>query len=243
MNYQLHPAYPYCQNLIDNIEGYFQNAKKILHAERNEIRLVKFANKDYVVKSFRIPHIINRFTYRYLRASKAKRSYYHSLKLGVEICPQPIAYIEQFQKKLLARSYFIARYFNYDFTIRSVLNNATFENRNKILEQFAIFTYHLHQRGILHHDYSAGNILIKQQDADYDFRIIDVNRMQFKSLTLQDRLNNFAWLMVEESTLEIILDHYAKLINKPAKEILLKVTGYQEQIEQRRAIKNKLRGK
>ncbi len=243
MKYQLHPAYPHCQRLINNIEAYFQDATEILHAERNEIRLLKFENQDYVIKSFRIPHIINRFAYRYLRDSKAKRSYQYSLKLGNKICPQPIAYIEQFRKHLLEKSYFISHYFNYDFTIRPVLNNKAFKNRNEILQQFAIFTYHLHQRRILHRDYSAGNILIKQQDANYIFKIIDVNRMQFKSLTLQDRLNNFAWLMVGDGTLEIILTHYAKLINKPLKEILAKTINYREQIKQRRATKNKLRGK
>ena len=243
MKYQLHPKYAHCQPLIDHIEVHFQQATQILHAERNEIRIVKFADKDYVVKSFRIPHLINRFAYHYLRASKAKRSYQYSLKLGMEICPEPVAYIEQFHQGLLARSYFISRHFNYDFTIRPLLDDARFENRSEILRQFATFTHHLHQRGILHRDYSPGNILIKQQGKQYNFKIIDVNRMQFKSLNLKERLSNFTRLMVDDSTMEIILNCYAKLINKPSKEILAMGIGYRDQFTSRRKLKNKLRGR
>ncbi len=243
MKYQLHPSYQHCQALIEHIEMHFQQASQILHAERNEIRIVPFEGEDYVVKSFGIPHIINRFAYRYLRPSKAKRSYQYSLKLGAEICPEPVAYIEQFQYGLLAPSYFISQHFKYDFTIRPLLSDVTFENRNEILQQFADFTYHLHQRGILHRDYSPGNILIKQQHHKYLFKIIDVNRMQFKTLSLQDRLSNFARLMVDDATMKIMLDRYANLINKPQHEILAIAIAYRDQFAHRRTLKNKLRGR
>jgi len=243
MKYQLHPSYQHCQSLIDHIEMHFQQTSQILHAERNEIRIVPFEGEDYVVKSFRIPHIINRFAYRYLRPSKAKRSYQYSSRLGTKICPEPIAYIEQFQYGLLARSYFISRHFHYDFTIRPLLDQVAFENRSEILRQFASFTYHLHQRGILHRDYSPGNILIKQQPHKYVFKIIDVNRMQFKALSLQDRLSNFARLMVDDATMKIMLDRYANLIDKPQHEILAMAIAYRDQFAHRRVLKNKLRGR
>ena len=243
MKYQLHPAYPHLQPLIDNIEAHFQSASQILHAERNEIRVVAFAGEDYVIKSFKIPNVINRFAYRYLRASKAKRSYDYSLKLGAELCPQPVAYIEQFQQGLLARSYYISRHFNYDFTIRPLLDDAEFADRSEILQKFAEFTYQLHQKGILHRDYSPGNILIKKQGDAYEFKIIDVNRMQFKSLNLQDKLSNFARLMVDDATMKIMLDRYAELMNKSQNEILNTAINYRDQFARRRELKNKLRGR
>ena len=243
MKYQIHSSYQHCQPLINNIETYFYNASDILHAERNEIRIVQFLDEDYVVKSFRIPNIINRFAYRYLRPSKAERSYEYSLLLGAEICPEPVAYIEAFQYGLLAHSYFISRHFNYDFTIRPVLDDRGFDDRSKILQEFTTFTYHLHQRGILHRDYSPGNILIKQQESGYEFKIIDVNRMQFKDLNLEDRLTNFARLMVDDATMKIMLDRYADIINKPPNEILAMAIGYRDQFTRRRELKNKLRGR
>ena len=243
MKYQLHPAYPHLQPLIDHIETHFQSASQILHAERNEIRVVVFADEDYVIKSFKIPNMINRFAYRYLRASKAKRSYDYSLKLGAERCPQPVAYIEQFQQGLLAHSYYISRHFNYDFTIRPLLDEVEFVDRIEILKKFAEFTYQLHQKGILHRDYSPGNILIKKQSDAYEFKIIDVNRMQFKTLSLQDRLANFARLMVDDATMKIMLVHYAQLMGKPQDEILNAAINYRDQFARQRKLKNKLRGR
>jgi serine/threonine protein kinase len=243
MKYQLHPAYQHLQPLVDHIEDYFQNAKQVLHAERNEIRRVTFNDQDYVIKSFKIPNIINRFAYRHLRLSKAERSYQYSLKLGKATCPDPIAYIEQFQSGGLSRSYFISRYFHYDFTIRPLLDDPIFENRTDILQKFAEFTYDLHQRGILHRDYSPGNILIKKHPDHYQFNIIDVNRMQFKTLNLQDRLTNFARLMVDDATMKVILDRYAQIINKSEHEILAKALKYRDQFAHRRRLKNKLRGR
>ncbi|MCK5918944.1 MAG: hypothetical protein KAG34_10980 [Cocleimonas sp.] len=243
MKYQLHPNYPQLQPLIDSIEIHFQNASQILHTERNEIRVVEFAGKNYVVKSFKIPNIINRFAYRYLRASKAKRSYDYSLKLGAELCPQPIAYIEQFQHGLLTHSYYISHHFNYDVTIRPLLVDEDFANRHEILQKFAEFTYQLHEKNILHRDYSPGNILIKKQGDEYQFKVIDVNRMQFKRLNLKDRLTNFSRLMVDDATMKIMLDHYAQLINKSKHEILNTATNYRDQFAHRRELKNKLRGR
>jgi serine/threonine protein kinase len=243
MKYQLHSAYPHLKPLIESIEMHFQDSSQVLHAERNEIRIVTFAGADYVIKSFKIPNIINRFAYRYLRSSKARRSYDYSLKLGADICPQAMAYIEQFQYSLLARSYYISDYFNYDFTIRPLLIDANFANRQQILQQFAEFTYSLHQANVLHRDYSPGNILIKKQRDNYEFKIIDVNRMQFRALNLEDRLTNFARLMVDDATMEILLKRYAQLINKPQNEILNVAIQYRDQFVQRREFKNKLRGR
>jgi serine/threonine protein kinase len=243
MKYQLHPAYPQLQPLIDDIEVHFQRAVDVLHAERNEIRGVMFEKKKYIIKSFKRPNPINRVVYRYLRASKAKRSYDYSLRLGEALCPQPIAYIEQCHYGLLTHSYYISHYFKYDFTIRPLLDDDDFENRHLILQKFAEFTYQLHQRGILHRDYSPGNILIKKQQNNYIFNIIDVNRMQFKHLTLKDRLSNFARLMVDDDTMKTILYRYAQLMGKPQDELLNAAINYRNQFTRRRKLKNTLRGR
>ena len=243
MKFQLHSDYSHLSPFINNIETHFQDASQILHAERNEIRRVEFDGQDYVVKSFKIPNIINRFAYRYLRASKAKRSYDYSFRLGADLCPQPIAYIEQFQYGLLARSYYISHHFNYDFTIRPLLDDTEFVDRREILQQFSEFTYQLHQKGILHRDYSPGNILIKKQADRYTFKIIDVNRMQFKTLSLDDRLTNFSRLMVDDATMKIMLDCYAQLIGEPKHEIVNAALNYRNKFVRRRALKNKLRGR
>jgi serine/threonine protein kinase len=243
MKYQLHPPYLHLHSLIDHIEEHFQRASEVLHAERNEIRVVEFEGEEYVVKSFKIPNLINRFAYRYLRASKAKRSYDYSLLLGVEFCPEPVAYIEHFQYGLLARSYYISHYFRYDFTIRPILNTIEFDNRRIILQKFAEFTYQLHQRGILHHDYSPGNILIKKQQNNYVFKVIDVNRMQFRHLNLDDRLSNFSRLSIDNDTMKTIVYRYAQLLENTQDEVFNKAINSRNQFLRQRKLKNTLRGR
>ncbi|MCK5903134.1 MAG: hypothetical protein KAG28_08280 [Cocleimonas sp.] len=243
MNYQINPLFHHLTPLITDIETHFQQSDQVLHAERNEIRVIRFEAEDYVVKSFKIPNYINRFAYRYLRASKAKRSYQYSLNIGKTICPEAIAYCEKHQYGFLSHSYFISRHFNYDFTIRPLLMDKAFANRQHLLEQFAEFTYQLHQQGILHRDYSPGNVLIKKQNNRYHFKIIDVNRMQFKTLTLKERLSNFSRLMVDDDTLTIILKRYAQKIQQPPNTVTQQAIKYRDQFAQQRALKNKLRGR
>ncbi len=243
MKYELNTKYSNLQPLIDDIEAYFQQSKQVLHAERNEIRVVEFEGEDYVIKSFKVPNVVNRFVYRYLRASKAKRSYLYSLRLGKKLCPEAIAYIEKYKSGLLDHSYYISRHFDYDFTIRPVFLEKDFANRVEVLEKFSEFTYQLHQKDILHRDYSPGNILIKQENSQYQFKIVDVNRMQFKILSLQDRLMNFARLMMDDETLAILIKPYAILMHESEDKLFTMTRDYRNKLTYQRELKNKLRGR
>ena len=123
MIYEINPKYAKIKPLIENIESYFEESSHVLYDQRNVIRVIDYQNKKYVVKAFRVPNVVNRFAYRYMRPSKAKRSYLYSLKIGAELSPEPIAYVEQNSKGLLAKSYYISTYFEYDYTIHEVLIN------------------------------------------------------------------------------------------------------------------------
>jgi len=242
MNYELQPHYQHLRPLVDNVEHYFQQSSIVLHQARNELRVVEFADEAYVIKAFKIPHLVNRFAYRYLRDSKAKRSYHYSLKLGAELCPEAVAYSEYYKKGLLDKSYYISRYFQYDYTIRSVLNH-TVEQYAEVLQQFAAFTFKLHEKNVLHRDYSPGNVLVKEQKDGVLFKVVDVNRMQFKHLTLKDRLFNFVRLTEDDATLQIIISHYAQLMKADERLLLRETIAYRDQYLSKRALKNKLRGR
>ena len=56
------------------------------------------------------------------------------------------------------------------------------EGNEDKLSAFARYTAALHKAGILHLDYSPGNILIHQNETnEYSFSLVDVNRMQLLS--------------------------------------------------------------
>lgn len=246
MKITLNPKYPELKPLAEHIERHFQGSSTILHQQRNEIKVISFSGKSYVVKAFRKPNVINRFVYRYFRASKAKRSYEYSLNIGKNLCPEAIAYIEEHKSLQLLKSYYISHYFDYDFEIRAVLIDQNFKDREQILKEFSKFTYDLHQKNILHRDYSPGNILVKcdkENPKVYGFKIVDVNRMQFKTLTLEDRLGNFVRLAKDDKTMKIIVDQYASCIKNPAEEMLIIAQKLRESYVKKRALKNKLRGR
>jgi len=239
----LNSKYPELKPLAEHVERHFQGSSRVLHNQRNEIRIVSFAGNDFVVKAFRKPNFINRFVYRFFRPSKAKRSYEYSLKIGEDLCPEAIAYIEEHKGLQLFKSYYISKYFDYDFEIREVLLDKQCKNREQILQEFVAFTYGLHQQNILHRDYSPGNILIKKRADRYLFKIVDVNRMQFKALSLEDRLGNFVRLAKDDETMQTIIMHYATCMNWSFEEMLVIARKLRASYVEKRALKNKLRGR
>ena len=70
----------------------------LVHNGRNQLRRLTYQGKDYVVKAFRRPHVINQWVYGLLRPSKALRSYLNALtlqRIGVGT-PQPVGYMNLF---------------------------------------------------------------------------------------------------------------------------------------------------
>ena len=75
------------------------------------------------------------------------------------------------------------------------------------------YTAALHQAGILHLDYSPGNILIHQNETnEYSFSLVDVNRMQLLSDIDCDMVcRNMCRLCISREVLTYIMTEYASL--------------------------------
>ncbi len=243
MKYEIQERYLALKPLVENVAEHFAQSDEVIHKARNEIRLVTFAGETYVVKAFRVPNLINRFIYRYVRASKARRSYRHSIRIGPEFCPEAVAYIENYKSGLLETSYFISRHFAADYTIRSVLREQAFANRTAVLEQFAAFTFLLHENKVLHKDYSPGNVLIKEAGGQYQFRIVDVNRMVFRALNLKERAHNFVKFMMEDEMSRVVLSQYALRAGVEPEAFMADYRRCYDRFIRRKQLKNKLRGR
>lgn len=211
------------RDFILNIKSYFQKSEnRVIYDKRNIIKVVDFLDKKYVVKSFKIPHLLNKIVYRFFRESKAKRSYDNSvklLKLGINT-PKPIAYIEYYSSIFFTESFYISEFFDYDFEIREVFSDLNYPNRKNILKKFIEFSYQLHEKGVFHIDYSPGNILIKKEDGEYLFYIIDVNRMKFLPLDNALRMKSLSKLTKNKDDNDYMLRHYTLVSN--INEILLR---------------------
>ena len=228
--------------LIKNIRDFFLKSKNSIWDRRNKIKIISYNDEDITVKSFKVPHFMNRIVYTFFRDSKAKRSFENSMKI-VEFVPKPIGYAEYKKFGLLYDSYFVCEKYTYDFTIREVLLQGDFEDREDIFQQFASFTYALHMEGVEHLDYSPGNILIKKVDGSYEFKIIDVNRMQFKRLSDNERLENFSKLWAKDEDLFLIIDSYAKLIEMDRDEAFGIALRASQRHKDKKNFKKRLKGK
>ncbi len=235
------------KDLVLHVEKYFDSSCEVLFKQRNILKIVEYKGKRYAIKSFRKPNFINKIVYKYFRKSKARRSYENSVKLenlGINTA-KPIGYFEE-DGFLFSSSYYISKYFAYDFEIRAVFKDKEFPNREEILKEFIKFTYHLHNQGVYHIDYSPGNILVKKLEDKYQFYIIDVNRMKFIDFDIDLRMKSMSKLTSNTDDNNLLVKYYAieskidsKILNEKYNFYLKEEEKY---LENKRKFK-KLKGK
>ena len=198
-NFVIHQEYSHiATKLMDVLHNFSKKGEYVTKGERNVIKMVKIQGNSLNIKKFKTPNAFQSLVYQYIRDSKAKRSFEYASKLidfGIKT-PFPVAYLEVFSGGL-KESYYVSEHVNYDFDFRELIHNPRFKKRNEILRQFTQFTFKLHENGINFLDHSPGNTLIMDDGNDnYDFYLIDLNRMRFENMTFEKRMHNFRrlWL-------------------------------------------------
>jgi len=227
-------------DFIANIRTHFRKSTDFLYTGRNILKVLPCEDVKIVVKSFKIPHLINKIAYTFLRDSKAQRSYANSMKI-LDYVPKPIGYAEFKRYGLIYDSYFLCEKYPYDFTIREPLQQIDFPNKESIFVQFAQFAYELHNKDVDHLDFSPGNILIKEVSPQkYEFKIIDVNRMLFHPFTKEERIQNFSKLWAEDDDLIAIVKAYAPLIDMEENRAITIALAASNKHKQKKLFKKKL---
>ena len=203
------------EGLNDFIERFDELGEKFTNQNRNKLKIFELDDFKVVIKSFKVPNLVNQVSYAFFRKSKAQRSFEYAKKLlSLDIkTPEPIAYFEFSQFFLFKKSYYLSKHFNYDFTIRALVDDDNYPNYNEILRAFTRFTFSLHEKGINFLDHSPGNTLIKKTDSGYDFYLVDLNRMNFEHMDFDARMRNFARLSPRGKMLSVLSSEYAKLLD------------------------------
>ena len=205
---------------FDAIEGGF--------GKRNFIKNITVNGIELNIKSFKIPNLVNKIAYKFFRKSKARRSFEYGNKLlsiGVNT-PKPIAFIEYSSLFFLQNSFYISEQFSDDLTYRELINNHDYPDFEIILRAFTRFTFNLHKNGINFLDHSPGNTLIKKNGEEYEFYLVDLNRMKFQNMSFEERMKNFAKLSPKDVMLDIMSDEYAKLYPLKTKSEIVEVMYY-----------------
>ena len=234
-------------NYRDDILGIIRNFKtsngQTIKEHRNTIRIFGLENFDINIKSFGRPNFINGLIYSYFRPSKAKRSFSYANKLlDLDInTPIPICSYEFKKNGVLNDSFYVSKQLKFDFPISEVINNPNFPNRIKILNEFVLFTFKLHENGINFLDHSPGNTLVKVNNSKFLFYLVDLNRMRFEKMNFKSRIMNFRRLTNDKEVIQILSMEYAKLCDRNGNEVFNLMYKYSNQFLARRSFRKKIK--
>ncbi len=185
---------------------------EVIFQRRNTLHKIDGA----VVKAFAVPSFWKGLWYGLFGKSKARRSYEYALRME-GLTPKPVAYREIRICGILRESYYVCKASECTHIFNELIGAPEFANREAILKAIGRFTATLHQRGILHQDYSGGNILFNEDGSRVE--VIDLNRIRFcKLLNKETRLRNFERLNIDRAALTTMASAYAEQMGENAAE-------------------------
>ncbi|WVN42052.1 lipopolysaccharide kinase InaA family protein [beta proteobacterium MWH-UniP1] len=229
-----------------------QQGSTIYHA-RNELKEFTVDGDVLIVKSFGVPDALRRLIYGRFRQSKAQKSFNNAVRLqSLDLpTPSPVGFIEHHRSGGLYESFYVSHAWPNAQTIRDPLTNPNHPNRREILKAFGRFAWKLHQHQVYHRDFSPGNILFskssgtasgKQNGAgQWQFCLVDVNRMEFRPLSLDARMENFKMLWADDDDLNIIISAYATASGEAATTLIEKAISSSNAHKQRANRKERIK--
>lgn len=209
----------------------FQDSGTIVQAGRNTVKMIEDAGSRISVKSFKIPNPFNALVYRYIRSSKARRSYENARKLlvmGINT-PKPIGYLEYGGLLGIRQTYYACEHRAMAVTLRDVLSGEGFPDKGVIMAQYAAFMFDLHQKGIEFKDSTPGNFLVeKVAEGKYAFYLVDINRMKFHGTPLSffARMKNLSKLTEETAVLRQLEQLYSGFYTRDTDRIYPTILYY-----------------
>jgi hypothetical protein len=248
----LHPKYKEQEKaILQVVKAFFNEGDLIVKGSRNTIKSNVLGTEKINIKYFKKPGALKSVIYSFFRSTKAKRSFdYANYLLQHHIpTPFPMAYIEERNGfGLLDDSYYVSQQIDYDFTIRELIHDPLFPERNIILEQFTEFTFKMHEAKVNFLDHSPGNTLvIKKDTGKYDFYLIDLNRMQFENLSIEARMDNFKKMWLSKTMVKVIAKKYAELSGQSETKLhtilLEKTTQFKRRITKKKWLKRQIKRK
>lgn len=239
MKIVINPEYSFLTDFINNLPENFSSEGEIIYNERNVLKRYQVQGVDMIVKSFKVPILVNRIAYAFFRKSKACRSYEYALEIlkRGSNTPAPIAYMEEYKNGLLNKSYYVSIFDAQATTVREYMDGSTLE-AEAVWRSFVRFTIDIHRSGILHIDYSPGNILMETKpDGGYRFSLIDINRLCFKHVSRKDALSNFDRLALSVDVSTRLAEIYAEECSLDKEDTIREINESSDRFFLKRTVK------
>lgn len=219
ISFRIDPQHPELEEFVRSLPHRFAVGEGTsIREARNSLRIFQTNGMEVVVKSFGIPNVLNRWIYGTFRASKAERSFLYAsmlLKQGID-SPQPLAWISFRKGLLFGQSYYVSLRSSCPYTFEDLMKGQL-ERENEVLEAIARTTARLHDAGMLHKDYSRGNILIGfRPDGEIQIELVDLNRIRLRRIIPAEKglQNMFERLPVGSLQHEIMKNAYLEARRK-----------------------------
>ncbi len=207
----INPEFDFLTDYLGDLPHRFNSLGILLHSHRNIIREDNVKGVRLVIKSFKRIYLPNKIRYTYFYPSKAQRAYDNAkvlLQKGFNT-PRPIAYIEIVRNGLIDEMFFVSEHTA--FQALEKIHQDPEIMTSQLLVALAAFTFRLHQNNIYHVDYNLGNILTNFDNGEYEFGLIDNNRMKFKPICFDEGISNFVRLGLSVEQLTLLGKEYARL--------------------------------
>ena len=164
MKVHIHPHYAAYESYIRAIPSEEYEREEVYCNRRNTVERVRFGDKDFVIKKYKRPALINCLIYTWFRKSKAQRAFEYAelfLQRGIETAP-PVAYIEIKKNGFFHTGYFISEYLPYPLVTDMFGTEMEEEEKKRLRHDLVDFTLQLHLNKVLPLDYNPKNIFYKR---------------------------------------------------------------------------------
>lgn len=209
----INKKFSHLDDFIRRLPDDFSNSGELIYIGRNDVRVINVNGLILAVKYFKRLTLANRYIYATFRKSKARRAYEHTsllLEKGIT-SPENVAYINCYKYGMLYKAYYVSLYTDYQ-PFKDLITLPILETVGA-LKAFARFTHKLHRSGVFHNDYTIYNVLYSFTDDQYDFSLIDNNRMSFTDYSFRKGMKNLKRLSVPVDILGVIAAEYSKEAN------------------------------
>lgn len=184
-----------------------------IYKGRNELREFTTPQGTIVVKSFCVPNLVNRIAYGLLRASKAERSCRYAVLLrskGIG-SPAPVGWCSMRRGLLFTQSYYASLRSTLPYTyIDLIKGNIPSSEAPDYLRAVGRIAGQLHNAGIIHRDFSRGNLLLgRDAEGHIQVELVDLNRLRFHTISPDEGLKNFERLPATSQMRRYMAEGYA----------------------------------